>query len=249
MAYYNKAYSYPDLFLWQDETYRGCMNTAGPLFLKLQELLEKEPRTDHFPGREDLSRDTVNRMPYFTDYLKAWEEKGMYFSCSGMMGEIMAPAAVKHHQVKDAPVLYIPYASDRSEKEGMNLIAENADVLDIAARENILVQFTDCRASFHGAMIEKLIESQGTFRIHYRPILLDISALVRHGLTLADVPGLKAEDWAAPYEFAGRTVVDITDKLEMTQAHQHNISEIYRRNQPQWDFDRHIRSMAGKRQA
>lgn len=251
MAYYNRFYSYPDLFLWQDETYRGCMNAAGPLFLKLQELLEKEPRPDHFPNRDDLSHDRINHMPYFTDYLKEWEEKGMHFSCAGMMGEIMAPAAVRDHQVKDALVLYIPYASDGSAKEGMNLIAENADVLEAASRENILVQFTDCKLSFHGAMIEKLIESQGTFRIHYKPILLDISALIRHGLTLADVPGLKPEEWPEPYEFIGRTVVDITDKLEMTQAHQHNISEIYRRQEDRWhwDYDRHIRTLAGKRQA
>ncbi len=251
MPYYNKDYTYPDMFLWQDETYRGCMNAAGPLFLKLQELLEKEPHSDHFPERTDLVTDAVNHMPYFPDYVKEWEEKGMYFSCSGMMGEVMAPRAVKEHRVKDAAVLYIPYAALNDPKQGMNLIADNAELLEQAARDNILVQFADCKASFHGAMIEKVIESQGTFRIHYKPILLDISALIRHGLTTADVPGLNSAEWQEPFLFAGRMVVDITDKLEMKQAHQHNISEIYRRDDKRWhwNFDRHIRTLAAKRQA
>ncbi len=251
MPYYNKDYTYPDMFLWQDETYRGCMNAAGPLFLKLQELLEQEKHPDHFPDRTDLVTDAVNRMPYFPDYVKEWEEKGMCFSCAGMMGEVMAPRALREHRVKDAPVLYIPYAASNDAKEGMNLIADNAELLEQAARDNILVQFADCRASFHGAMIEKVIESQGTFRIPYKPILLDISALIRHGLTLADVPGLNPVQWREPFLFAGRMVVDITDKLDMKQAHQHNISEIYRHDEQRWhwDFDRHIRTMAAKRQA
>ena len=254
MTYYNKSYTYPDMFLWQDETYRGCMNEAGPVFLKIQELIEQDRKrsgkTDHFPGRTDLTTDGVNRMPYFTDYLNWWKEKGMHFSCSGMMGLAMAPTAIREHRIREADVLYIPYAADQEDPhEGMNLLAENADVLEIAARENILVQFTDCQASFHGAMIEKVIESQGTFRLSYRPIYLDISVLERHGMTLADIPGIDASAWPEPKRFAGRTVVDISDKLSLTQAHQHNISQIYRRNQPDWDFDRHIRSMAAKRQA
>lgn len=254
MAYYNSDYTYPDMFLWQDETYRGCMNEAGPVFLKIAQLLEKEQREngrkDYFPGRTDLARDSVNRAPYFTDYLEEWKAKGMHFSCSGMMGEVMAPDAIQNHEVYQADVLYIPFVSHREDShEAMNLLAENADVLETAAKQNILVQFADCMESWHGAMIEKVIESQGTFRLSYRPIYLDISVLVRNGLTMGDVLGAEADNWPRPTVLAGRTVVEISDKLEMKQVHQHNISQIYRRNQPEWDFDRHIRSMAAKRQA
>lgn len=258
MAFYNKYYSYPDMFLWQDETYKGCMNAAGPLFLKLAELIKTEnslpEKKDFFPGRSemDLWQDEVNRVPYYRDYLEAWAEKGMYFSCSGMMGEHMAPKAVKNHEVYEADVLYIPYVRDPEDpKQGMNLLEENRDVLEIAAKENILVQFAECHESTHGAMIEKLIESQGTYRIAYKPIWLDISLLEKHGLTLADIPGLDPSKWPEPAEIAGRTVVDITGQLEMVQAHQHNISEIYRRQESRWhwDFDRHIHTLAAKRQA
>lgn len=254
MTYYNKSYTYPDMFLWQDETYRGCMNEAGPVFLKIQELIEQDRKTsgkiDYFPGRTDLTSDTVNRMPYFTDYLEQWKKRGMHFSCSGMMGLVMAPTAIKEHRIHEADILYIPYAADWNDPhEGMNLLAENEDVLEIAARENILVQFADCQSSFHGAMLEKIIESQGTFRLSYNPIYLDISILVQHGMPLADIHGIDKSTWPEPQILAGRTVVDISDKLALTQTHQHNISQIYRRNQPDWDFDRHIRSMAAKRQA
>ena len=59
MADYNKFYTYPDLFLWRDETYRGCMNAAGPLFLKLGELLRDNPPKDHFPDRDVLKYSQV----------------------------------------------------------------------------------------------------------------------------------------------------------------------------------------------
>lgn len=254
MAYYNRHYTYPDLFLWQNEAYEGAMTGAGPLFLKLGELMEKERAekgvADHFPARTDLTCDEVNRMPYFANYVAEWEKRGMYFSCSGMMGLTMAPAALKRHQVYEAGVLYIPYLpNDDDPKEGMNLLAENEEVLAEAARENILVQFADCPSGLHGAMLEKIIESQGTYRISYHPIYLDISILVQNGLTLADVPGLDPAAWPEPVALLGRTVVDISDQLELKQAHQHSISTIYHHKVPEWDFDRHIRSMAAKRQA
>lgn len=250
MAYYNKHYSYPDLFLWQDETYQGCMNGAAPVFMKLAELLKEDSLPDHFPGRTDLSRDGINRSPYFQDYLDAWAEKGIHFSNYGMMGPVMAPTAIRDHKIHQADVLYIPYVANRGDdRQVMNLLAENEAILELAAQDNILVQFADCLESVHGAMLEKIIESQGTFKLSYRPIYLDISTLARHGLNLEDVLGKEVDTWPEPVVVAGRLAVDISDKLELTQAHQHNISQIYRKILPQWDFDRHIRSMAGKRQA
>lgn len=253
MAYYNDKYSYPDLFLWQDETWEGRENAAAPLYRKLAELIETERAgknpIDHFAGRTDEVTDVVNRVPYFTDVVEGWKTKGMHFSSYGMMGEQMAPTAVERHELYDAKVLLIPFLPHSDPHEGMNLLVEHEDVLTIAAKENILVQFADCRESGGGAMIEKAIETQGTFRIAYNPVYLDISLLTRHGLTLADIPGLDLTQWAQPITLAGRTVVDISDKWQINLAHQHSISEIYRRNQPEWDFDRHIRSMAGKRQA
>ena len=253
MAFYNQRYSYPDLFLWQDETYQGCMNSAGPLFLKLAELIGQEgKKEDHFAGRTDLSRDTVNRFPYLRDVVDAWAEKGMHWRASGMMGALMAPTAVKEHRIYEADVLYIPFVLDPNDPlQMMNLLEENREILETAAEKNILVQFADCRESIHGAMIEKLMESQGTYRIAYKPLYLDISLLKKHGFTLRDIPGLDTEKWPEPMEYMGRTVVDISDQLEMTQAHQHNISVIYRLQESRWhwDFDRHIHTLAAKRQA
>lgn len=258
MAHCNNQYTYPDIFLWQDETYQNQTNAAGPLFIKLGQLMEtaraESGRTDRFADRSDaeLMSDEVNRVAYFPDYLQEWERKGMRFSCSGMMGLVMAPAAVQRHELPDARVLYIPCIPDPDDpRDAMNLLAENEDILEFAARENILVQFADCYESTHGAIIEKIIETQGTFRLHYRPILLDISLLWRNGLTLIDVSGLRPDDWSEPFTLGGRWVVDISDRLSLTQAHQHSISVIYRRDEARWhwDFERHIRSLAGKRQA
>ncbi len=250
MAYYNDKCTYPDMFLWQDETYKDCTNEAAPLFRKLAELAKGRKTEKRFAGRTDLSRDGVNRIPYLADYVKSWQGRGMWFSCSGMMGLVMAPTAIREHQVYDAPALYVPYvAGDGDPLQGMELLAANEAMLEAAARENVLVQFAECGECVHGAVIEKVIESQGTFRISYMPIYLDISMLTDAGLSLADVPGLDVSAWPEPVTVAGRTAVDISGKLALTQAHQHNISVIYRRDQPEWDFDRHIRTMAAKRQA
>lgn len=254
MAYYNENYSYPDLFLWRDETWEGRENQAAPLFHLMEALLEEERRqtgfTDRYANRTDEARDMVNRAAYFPDILDAWKKKGMHFSSYGMMGEQMAPTAVEQHRCPEARVLLIPYVNHPEDGHAaMNRLEEHADALEIAARENILVQFADCRESCGGAMIEKAIETQGTFRMDYEQLYLDISILERHGKTLAEVPGLDPSKWAAPEKMAGRTVVDISDKWQINLAHQHSISELYRRNLPSWDYDRHIRSMAGKRQA
>ncbi|MCD8368111.1 MAG: hypothetical protein LUC48_08850 [Clostridiales bacterium] len=255
MAYYNEQYSYPDLFLWRDETWEGCENAAAPLFRKLEQLIAAEqqaaPGVDHYADRHDEATDKVNRAAYFPDVVAAWQEKGMYFSSYGMMGEQMAPTAVERHQLYNPRVLLVPYVETNRDDphNAMNRLANNAALLETAARENILVQFAECKESTGGALIEKGIETQGTFRISYDPLYVDISALVRHGLTLADVPGLDLTAWPEPETLAGRTVVNISDKWQVNLAHQYTIGGIYRRNQPEWDYERHIRSMAGKRQA
>ena len=251
---YNQHYTYDDLYLWQDAAYEHSATEAAPVFMKLRELwLEKNAAggfTKAFAGREDLQTDEVNRVAYFPDVLAEWETKGMHFTSSGMMGISMAPEKIYRHEIYDAPVLYIPYVIDDDEPEqAMNLLSQNAELLEEAAQENVLVQFADCFSATHGSVIEKIIESQGTFRTSYHPIYLDISLLKEAGLSLADVEGIKIEEWAEPVTLLGRWCVDISDKLELRQAHQHSISNIYHWKVPEWNFDKHIRSLAGKRQA
>ncbi len=112
MAYYNETYSYPDLFLWRDETWEGCEHAAAPLFRKLEQLIAEEqqaaPRVDHYADRHDEATDKVNHAAYFPDVLQDWQEKGMYFSSYGMMGEQMAPTAVERHQIYDPKVRRVP---------------------------------------------------------------------------------------------------------------------------------------------
>lgn len=254
MAYYNPYYSYPDLFLWKDETWAQRKSPVAVVYVKLQELLEKQraqqTEVDFYENRHDEIRDELNLIPYFPDVIEYWKQKGLSVSSSGMMGLQAVPLAVERQEIYEPKVLLIPYLSDRKDPhEGMNLLKKNAEALEIAASENILVQFQDCFAGTTGAVVEKVIETQGTFRIRYAPVYLDISLLEKYGLTLADVPGLDVSKWSDPVTLAGRIVVEITDKWQVSLAHQHEISVIYQQNQPKWDFDRHIRSMAGKRQA
>lgn len=254
MSYYNKKYSYPDLYLWREETWDGVENQAAPLFHKLEELIacdqQANPPADRYADRHDEVTDQINRSPYFPDVLEIWKKKGMYYLSSGMMGDQMAPEAIEKHQQYDARVLYIPYIRRPEDPhQVMNLLAEYEGLLEEAAKENILVQFCDCKESTGGALMEKAMETQGTYRISYTPVYLDITILKEHGLSLKDIPGIAPDQWSEPVTLAGRTVIDISDKWQLNIAHQYSISQIYRKNQPEWDFERHIRSIAGKRQA
>lgn len=253
MAYFKDAYSYPDLHLWRDEAWDGWENLAAPLFRYLAKLylakLKVCPLRDRYKDRTDEITDEVNHAPYFKDIVEEWQKNGMYFSSYGMMGELMAPTSIEKHEIYDPKVLFIPFVRQGSPHEAMNLLAENDALLKECARENILVQFADCPNACGGALMEKAIETQGTFRISYKNVYLDISLLEEAGVKLCDVPGLDTGGWPDPIVLAGRKVVDISDKWQINIAHQYSISVLYRKNQPQWNYERHIRSLAGKRQA
>ena len=237
MKLYNKEYSYEDISLWEDETWMNRENEAAPIFKFLEKVLIEREVKEYYVERSDEIKDTCNQQYYFKDVVEDWRHKGMFFSSYGMMGIVMAPAIIEKQQLEHPKVLFIPYIGADSRYEAMNLLAANKDLLEQASIENVLVQFIDVRMASGGAMTEKAIETAGTFRISYDEVYLDATLLDGYETKLKTS------------QLCGRKVVDISGMLVAKSAHQYDISRIYKRIVPEWNYDMHIRSTGGKRQA
>ncbi|MBE5891205.1 MAG: hypothetical protein E7282_09625 [Lachnospiraceae bacterium] len=240
MRDYNIAYSYEGISMWEDETWKDRENAAAPIFHALEIVLKNQPVQEYYPDRTDEVRDRLNHSCYFRDIVDKWKAQGMRFCDYGMMGIQMVPNDIYEHKMENPKILMIPYIASENPHEAMNLIYENRELIKNAAKECVLVQFVDCRMATGGAMVEKIVELQGTYRIRCEQIYVDVTKLSH------------PENLFIPVQLdviCGRKAINISGKLASYSAHQYDISKIYRRVIPEWDFDRHIRSLAGKRQA
>lgn len=250
--FYNTYYSYPDLFLWNEKTWEPRKNKMAPIVSEIRKILtgKLDTAVDHYVERNDEIIVGANRSPVFPDVVEEWKKKGMVFSSYGMMGNLMAPVAVENHEIYDPKVLFVPVVTKWGDPHAaMNLLYDYSDLLEKAAKENILVQFVDCGRMDGGGLLELGIETQGTFRISYDPVYLDISVLEENNISLNSIEGLNLAEWSEPFELAGRKVIDITDKWQANVAHQPSITRMYKRIHPDWNYDRHFKTMGGKRQA
>ena len=247
----NKAMHYPDLWLWDDSTWVDRECAMESLLIKLRDcILQQGSTPEYYPERHDEVRDAVNAYPYFSDVVAAWRENGLVFSSYGMMGLTMAPVSVDAHKKNDPIVLYIPAVIDRREPHAaMNLLKAHEDVLLIAAKEEILVQFISIDLGFKAPLVEHGLETQGNFHILHDKVFIDLSPLEKAGLSLQDVLNAQAGFWNKPEMVAGRIAVDISDKWQARMGHQYCISRMYWNFVPEWDYERHIRTEAGQRQA
>ena len=245
MRYYNEFYSYDDIDLWSPDAWKDYGSKGEPLFGKLLQLNAAKETVDHYADRHDEVRDATNREPYFTDVVEYWKEQGLVFNSCGMMNVTMVPVSVVEKRNAAPKVLFIPAARKFGAPDphwAMNLLEDHKDILLQAAKEEVLVQFV----SF--AITEMGIETQGTFRITYQPVYLDISALFDAGLTLTDVEGIDASKFRGSI-LCGTPVVLYTNMWQENKAHQVIISGMYHRNVPNWNHDMQIRSACGRLQA
>lgn len=248
--YYNEFYSYDDIGLWNPEVWYERGGKADPVILKAVELAGKRPAKEYFSDRHDEVRDAVNRCAYFTDVVESWRKTGLQFSCAGMMGLTMVPVSTAERRNLDPRVLYVPVSADFSKPHwAMNVLESYRDLLERCAEEEILVQFLTIPRDKFTPMVELGLETQGTYKVSYREVYLDISALKENGVSLDEIDGVSASDFGEEQELLGLAVLDVSDKWQSNQAHQVIISQMYLKNQPEWNYEKHIHSAMGRLQA
>lgn len=250
--YYNEHYNYEDINMWSDESWADRGADMNPMLYaitaRMEEYRKENPIPDYYADRTDMVRDSVHRCDYFPDLLEDWKNRGMEFTCSGMMGLTMAPLSVTIHQKRDPRVLYIPDFYDNTDPMfAMNLLKEYENVIETCAREEILVQFLPLPENIRAPYAEKMQETQGNYRITFDPVYLYLDLAIKAGFSMDEFPG---KDIYKPIEtVAGFTMIEITDKWQYRIAHQYIISRLYWDTVPEWDYDRHIRSAQGRYQA
>ena len=200
MRYFNEFYSYDDIGLWNEKTWEGKECKGAPLFQKVIDLTE--PLKECYPERSDEHTDLHQRQPYFDDVVAWWKERGLIFNACGMMGMsgfVMVPVSVAEHRKYDPKVLYIPLRANRGDSHAaMNALKVYEELLLKAAREEVLVQFIN-----HVGFMEMGLETQGTLKISYDPVYLDLTALKTAGLSLRDIPGVDPADYPAETSLLG----------------------------------------------
>lgn len=245
MRYYNEFYSYDDIKLWDETSWEAHKSKGAPLFAKVLDLAKQLETVDHYAGRNDEVTDSVNRAPYFENVVAQWKQDGMIFNSCGMMGVTMIPESVAQRRNLAPKVLLVPATVDMKDPHwAMNMLENHRRLLLQAAKEEILVQFL-----FRDLMIELGIETQGTLKINYEPVYLDVTVLKNAGVTLTDIDGIDPADYPDETMLAGVPVVEVTDKWQDNFAHQIAISRMYRMFQKNWNDDMQIHSACGKAQA
>lgn len=248
--YYNEFYSYDDIVLWDPESWYKRGGKADAVIIKAVELAGKRPDEEYFPNRHDEVRDAVNRCAYFPDVVEKWREAGLVFSCAGMMGLTMVPVSTAERRNLDPKVLYVPIFAKLSDPHwAMNVLEGHRDLLERCAQDEIMVQFLNISGDKFTPMVELGLETQGTYKVSYSEVYLDISALKDNGVSLGDIDGVNTADFGEEQELAGLPVLDISDKWQSNQAHQVIISQMYLRNEPNWNYEKHIHSALGRMQA
>lgn len=250
--YFNKYYNYDGIELWDAEAWKGFENKLNPLLDHLCAIDSKRtPGEDRYAHRTDAVQPATSRCAYYEDILQAWAEQGVVFSCVGMAGLSMAPKAVAEHKKRDAKVLWLPQCVNQRDKNwAMNVIEDNRDIIEKAAKEGVLVQFVPMSMpGRYEPFVEKGIESSGFFRIDYDPVYLDLRILERAGVKLHELEGITELGYGEVTELLGIPVVEITDKWQSATAHQFSISRMYLRMHPNWDYEMHRHSLMGKLQA
>ncbi|MGN0999355.1 MAG: hypothetical protein ACI4PO_07375 [Faecousia sp.] len=253
--HYNEFYGYDDIELWRDEAWEGhdspmaCILEA--LSTDCRKYREAHPIPNYYPNRHDAHSSFASRCDFFDDVVDMWREKGLVFSCSGMMHIVMAPVSVQEHRKSDPEIIWIPDFVDLSNPHyAMDLITEYAPLLERCAKEEIMVQFLAYPlVGKANPMQEKGLETQGNFMIDMHSVRLDISKILGVGKKLEDIPGCDAALFGPVESFEGCALVDVSRLWQGRMGHQYFISKLYLDNMPEWDMERHIRSAQGRLQA
>lgn len=266
--YYNEHYNYKDIGLWDDEAWKDRGSIMGPLAAALARESRAQQEAagtlslDRFAGRTDEEMPAPARAPFFRDVLEEWKALGLQFVSVGMVDLAMVPMSVVRRENHSPRVLLVPFFADKKHPHwAMNVIEANRELLLRAAAEEVFVLFQMMGPPNGSMMQETGLEAEGLFKVTLSPMYLDLHLLTEAGKTIADIPGVDAEQFGPIQSFLGLDVVEVTQLWQASLGHQYTINKIYtstphdpknpRPSQgvPGYDEGMHRHSTAGRLQA
>lgn len=251
----NQYYTYDNMFLWDDETWKDRNGELEPLIYHLYRknyaLRKGECSVDFYADHADTALHVKTNSFVFQDVVDAWETKGLHYHCTGMGGInwiAMVPRLCMEGKLHKPTTLVVPVCTDiENPRWAMNILKYYEDLNNYAAENNMLVLYLcqgidDCK----GVYVDIMLEVCSIFRTNFSKAYIDLTGLHAAGETLEDVPGLDRNAFGQEETLAGLPVVSIADLWESTLAHQQHVRRSNRRK-AQFDAERLKHSTVGHR--
>ena len=251
----NKYYTYPEIRLWDPETWKprlavtdALMDTLVPLCYEA--LYEETSRRDRFPDRTDGSFNPKTNTYDFADVIGKWEGLGLKYHCTSM-GFIawiaMVPSRVLDGSVRGPKVLVVPHTTDlRNPHWAMNTLEDLAVYHKTAAETDtvmLYLVFNGPRSS--GIYMDIMLELSAIFHVDMGHCYMDLTHLEAAGKSLSDVPGLKREKLGEETRIGEIPAVNITGQWVARVGHQFICNDLNRRTKD-YSTERHEHSTVGR---
>lgn len=239
----NKHYDYPEITLWQPETWAHSDAAIHPLVAEELKILDETVRNVYKTGKYDGRTDGVyhpkSNMRILPDVQREWEERGMEIHITSM-GFVAWIAAVPKAHTPDTPVLLRFHVADlKDELWAMDTLDYyRADTDRALADGYAMLYLVYGSAMPAGIYMDIILELSALWRLKLREFFLDIRPLKGAGRELPT--GFEEED------FHGVAAVRITDRWMACTAHQFICSQLNRHN-PEFDLERLIHSTLGRK--
>ncbi len=236
----NTQYTYPEIFLWEQEAWRDRDSEIRPLLDHLTELghTHLRPRTisQKYTDRTDGTYDAKSNVLRLPDVMQPWEDMGLRVHITSM-GFVCWIALVPRDVAAEPEVLFVPHSCDLKNRGwAMQTLDYYARYGKIAAqRKAVVLLYCQGGAKGSGIFMDILLELSAIFHIGLSHLMLDLSILPLAGEALPE----------GAFSWNGIPVTDMTDRWHSRVGHQYICSEINRHN-PEFDFQRMKHSTLGR---
>ena len=234
------SYTYPNIFLWNDETWADREAPVQPLVNDLCKYLFEnvKPKANLglYAGRTDGEYNAKSNVRTYPEVLESWENKGIHCHITSM-GFMAWIAMIPHNAKADTPVVVRYHSVDmKDENWAMDTLSYYADMNENAAKNGFAVVYLVTGAPFgSGIFTDILMEVSALWRLDLKPIYMDLT-------------GLPEDIFPGEEHFCGLRVRNMDDQWQAYVGHQYICSTLNKRN-PEFDLQKLIHSPLGKEMA
>ena len=237
MAY---SYTYPNIFLWDDETWAQREAAIRPLVNELCQYMFEHIRPvatlGLYNGRTDGEYNAKSNVRVYPDVVEYWEEKGLHCHITSM-GFMAWIAMIPQNARPDTPVVVRYHSVDmKDENWAMDTLAYYNEHNETAAQNGFALVYLVTDAPFgSGIFTDILMEVAALWRLQLKPLYMDLT-----GLPDSLFPGDES--------FCGLRVRRADDQWQAFVGHQYICGRLNKRN-PEFCLDKLIHSPLGKAMA
>lgn len=234
------SYTYPNIFLWEDATWKDREAPIQPLVNNLcKYMFENVKPTANlglYTGRTDGEYNAKSNVRTYPEVLESWERKGIHCHITSM-GFMAWIAMIPHSAKANTPVVVRYHSVDmKDENWAMDTLTYYNDLNENATENSFAVVYLVTGAPFGtGIFTDILMEVSALWRLDLKPIYMDLT-------------GLPEDKFPGGEVFHGLRVVNIDEKWQSFVGHQYICSTLNKRN-PEFDLQKLIHSPLGKAMA